>query len=117
MDNEIDTMEVIGHVEGMRCIIVDDMVDTAGTLCTAAEHLMSRGAVGVYACCTHGVLSPPAFERINKSKVIEVVVSDSIPQKRNQELCPKLRVLSVAPLLADTIRRIHREESVSSVFL
>lgn len=93
------------------------MVDTAGTLCTAAKHLIDRGADCVYACCTHGVLSPPALDRINRSALTEVVVSDSIPQKKNQELCSKLRVLSVAPLLADTIRRIHCEESVSSVFL
>ena len=98
------------------CFLCLDMIDTAGTLCTAAQHLIERGAVAVCACVTHGVFSPPAFERINKSVIEQIVVTDSISQERNLELCKKLHVLSVAPLLADTIRRIHDEDSVSSLF-
>lgn len=115
--NVSEVMHVIGDVEGETCIIVDDMIDTAGTLCQAAGALKEKGAREVYACATHAVLSGPALDRINKSCLKEVVVTNSIPLDEKAEHCPKLRVLSVAELLAEAIRRIHGDESVSSLFI
>lgn len=115
--NVSEVMHIIGDVDGKACVIIDDMIDTAGTLCTAAKALAAQGAVEVYACATHGVLSGPALERIDDSVLKEVIVTNTIPTGSNVEKCGKLRSLSVGPLLADAICRIHKEESVSSLFV
>jgi ribose-phosphate pyrophosphokinase len=115
--NVSEVMHIIGDVAGEVCIIVDDMIDTAGTLCQAAKALKEKGAREIYACATHAVLSGPALERINESCLEEVVVTNSIPQDDKVKACSKLRVLSVAELLAEAIRRINGDESVSSLFV
>lgn len=115
--NVSEVMHIIGDVKGQTCIIVDDMIDTAGTLCHAAAALQEQGATQVYAYATHAVLSGPALDRINSSCLQEVVVSDSIVCADKVEQCAKLRSLSVAKLLAEAIRRIHSDESVSSLFV
>ncbi|WP_305042600.1 ribose-phosphate pyrophosphokinase [Geoalkalibacter sp.] len=115
--NVSEVMHVIGDVEGQDCMIVDDMIDTAGTLCQAAQALKGRGAGRVFACATHPVLSGPALERIDQSSLEEVVITNTIPVGDKASRCAKLRVLSVAPLLAEAIRRIHDDESVSSLFV
>jgi len=115
--NVSEVMHIIGDVAGEICIIVDDMIDTAGTLCQAAKALKEKGAREIYACATHAVLSGPALERINESCLEEVVVTNSIPMDEKLKGCPKLRVLSVAELLAEAIRRINGDESVSSLFV
>ena len=115
--NVSEVMHIIGDVAGEVCIIVDDMIDTAGTLCQAAKALKEKGAREVYACASHAVLSGPALERINESCLEEVVVTNSIPLDDKAKSCPKLRVLSVAELLAEAIRRINSDESVSSLFV
>ncbi len=115
--NVSEVMHIIGEVAGETCIIVDDMIDTAGTLCQAAAALKAHGAGDVYATATHAVLSGPALERISQSCLKEVLVTDTIPLGQKLADCPRLRQLSVAPLLAEAIRRIHGEESVSSLFI
>jgi ribose-phosphate pyrophosphokinase len=115
--NVSEVMHIIGDVAGEVCIIVDDMIDTAGTLCQAAKALKEKGAREIYACATHAVLSGPALERINESCLKEVVVTNSIPLDDKVKACSKLRVLSVAELLAEAIRRINGDESVSSLFV
>jgi ribose-phosphate pyrophosphokinase len=115
--NVSEVMHIIGDVAGETCIIVDDMIDTAGTLCQAARALQEEGAKGVYACATHAVLSGPALQRIKESCLQEVLVTNSIPCVDRAEACDKLRFLSVAELLAEAIRRIHGDESVSSLFV
>lgn len=115
--NVSEVMHIIGDVEGQVCLIVDDMIDTAGTLCQAARALKEAGATEVYACATHAVLSGPALERINESCLKEVLVTNSIPVAEKLKDCPKLRPLSIAELLAEAIRRIHGDESVSSLFV
>ncbi|WP_104697437.1 MULTISPECIES: ribose-phosphate pyrophosphokinase [unclassified Helicobacter] len=112
--NESEVMNIIGDVEGKDVILVDDMIDTAGTMCKAAHVLKSRGANSVMALGTHPVLSGPAIQRIQESVLDEVVVSNSIPLKNS---CSKITVLSVAPLFAEVIRRIHYNESVNSLFI
>jgi len=102
---------------GMNCVLVDDMVDTAGTLCKAAEALKDEGAVKVVAYITHPVLSGAAIERISNSVLDELVVTDTIPLSRDGTACKRIRQLSVAGLLAETIRRISDEESVSSLYI
>ncbi|AJF06140.1 ribose-phosphate pyrophosphokinase [Geoalkalibacter subterraneus] len=114
--NVSEVMHVIGDVEGEICMIVDDMIDTAGTLCQAASALKQKGAKQVYACATHPVLSGPALDRISESNLEEVVVTNSIPLGEKASQCSKLRVLSIGRLLAEAIRRIHDDESVSSLF-
>ncbi len=114
--NVSEVMHVIGDIDGRNCVIMDDMIDTAGTLVKAAEVLKERGAKKVYAYCTHPVFSGPAIERINASQIDEVVVSDTIPLNGASRQCPKVRQLSVAPLFAETIRRISDGESVMSLF-
>ena len=113
--NVVAEMRVVGDVKGRTCVIVDDMVDTAGTLCKAGEVLMSEGAKRVIACCTHPILSGNAIERICASVYEEVVVTDTIVLPKSIK-CPKLKVLSVAPLFAEAVRRIHSDDSVSSLF-
>jgi len=115
--NVSEVMHIIGEVEDKVCIIVDDMIDTAGTLCQAAGALKERGAKEVYACATHAVLSGPALQRITDSCLKEVVVTNTIPTGDKLAQCPKLRSLSVADLLAEAIRRIYGDESVSSLFV
>jgi ribose-phosphate pyrophosphokinase len=109
-------MHVIGEIEGRNCVIMDDMIDTAGTLVKAAEVLKERGAKKVFAYCTHAVFSGPAIERIDSSKLDEVVVTDTIPLAEDGSKCKKVRQLSVAFLFAETIRRISDGESVTSLF-
>jgi len=115
--NESKVMNIIGDVEGKSCVMVDDMVDTAGTLCTAAQALKDEGAVRVVAYITHPVLSGQAIERISKSVLDELVVTDTIALREEARQCPKIRQLSVAGLLAETMRRIRDEESVSSLYI
>ncbi len=115
--NEVAEMRVVGEVAGRVAVIVDDIVDTAGTLAAAAAALRDAGATEIFACCTHPVLSGPAVQRINESALAEVVVTDSIPLPRGGEECSKLRVLSIARLLGEAIRRTHNEESISSLFI
>ena len=115
--NESKVMNIIGEVEGKTCVLVDDMVDTAGTLCQAAQALKDEGALKVVAYITHPVLSGQAIERISKSVLDELVVTDTIPLSESGAACKKIRQLSVAGLLAETIRRISDEESVSSLYI
>ena len=115
--NESVVMNIIGDVEGRTCVIVDDMVDTANTLCEAAKALKENGAVRVCAYCTHPVLSGPAIERIERSVLDELTVTDTIPLRPDAQACSKIRILSIAELLAETIRRIAEEDSVSSLFM
>ena len=114
--NVAKVMNIIGDVTGRTCIIMDDMVDTANTLCEAAAALKKKGAVKVVAYCTHPVLSGPAIERINASELDELVVTDTIPLREEAAGCKKVRQLTVAELMAETIRRISNEDSVSSLF-
>jgi ribose-phosphate pyrophosphokinase len=114
--NVSEVMHVIGEIEGRNCVIMDDMIDTAGTLVKAAEVLKERGAKSVYAYCTHPVFSGPAVERIAASEIDEVVITNTIPLGDAARACPKIRQLSVAFLFAETIRRISDGESVTSLF-
>lgn len=111
--NEVASMRVIGNVQGKNVVLVDDLIDTAGTLTKAAEILLEQGAISVRAICTHPVLSGNAYNTINNSKLEELVVTDTIPLKQES---PKIKVLSVAPLFAKTIHKIHHFESISSLF-
>jgi len=115
--NESKVMNIIGEVEGRSCVLVDDMVDTAGTLCQAAKALKDEGAIKVVAYITHPVLSGSAIERISASMLDELVVTDTIPLSAAAKQCPRIRQLSVSGLLAETIRRINDEESVSSLYI
>jgi ribose-phosphate pyrophosphokinase len=115
--NESEVMNIIGEVEGKSCVLVDDLVDTAGTLCQAARALKDVGAKRVVAYITHPVLSGPAIERIATSELDELVVTDTIPLRDNARACRKIRQLTVAGLLAETMRRIRDEESVSSLYI
>jgi ribose-phosphate pyrophosphokinase len=115
--NESEVMHLIGDVKDRECIIVDDLIDTGGTLCNAARAVMDNGARRVVACATHGVLSGPALQRIDESPLSEVVVTNSIPPSRDGKRSPKIRYLSIARLLAEAIRRIDANDSVSSLFV
>jgi ribose-phosphate pyrophosphokinase len=115
--NEAKVMNIIGDVRGRTCIMVDDLVDTAGTLCKAAEALKEHGALKVVAYCTHAVLSGRALENINESVLDELVVTNSIPLRPEAKRCKKIRQLSVAEMLAETIRRMAAGESVSSMYV
>jgi ribose-phosphate pyrophosphokinase len=110
-------MNIIGEVEGRTCILVDDMIDTAGTLCQAAQALKDDGATRVVAYITHPVLSGAAVDKISKSALDELIVTDTIPLSAQAKSCSRIRQLSVAELLAETIRRIRDEESVSSLYV
>ena len=114
--NVAKVMNIIGDVEGRNCVIIDDLVDTANTLCEAASALKKRGASRVSACCTHPILSGPAVERITNSELDELVVTNTVPLSEAAASCEKIRQLSIAELLAETMSRIYREESVSSLF-
>jgi ribose-phosphate pyrophosphokinase len=115
--NEAKVMHIIGEVEGRTCVLMDDLVDTANTLCEAAAALKEHGAKRVVAYCTHPVLSGKAVERIEKSQLDELVVTDTIPLRADAKACKRIRQLSVAELLAETMRRIATEDSVSSLFM
>ncbi|RMG59710.1 MAG: ribose-phosphate pyrophosphokinase [Deltaproteobacteria bacterium] len=115
--NVAEIMNIIGEVEGRVAVILDDMIDTAGTVCQAASALKEKGAVSVNACATHPVLSGPAIERITNSEIEEVVVTDTIPLRENAKECEKIKVLSVANLLGEAIKRIHYDDSISSLFV
>jgi ribose-phosphate pyrophosphokinase len=111
-----EVVNLIGEVKGKDCIIIDDIIDTAGTLVGAAQALADKGAKRVVACATHGVLSGPAVQRIADSPLAEVVVSDSIALSDEARACPKIKQLSIARLLGEAIKRIHSSDSVSSLF-
>lgn len=115
--NVSEVMHIIGDVKGKTCFIIDDMIDTAGTLCTAANALQQEGATEVYACATHGVLSGPALQRIAESPLKKVFITDTIPIQEKLDQCDKLHSLPISHLLAEAIRRIHNAESVSSLFV
>ncbi len=115
--NVAEVMHIIGDVEGQHCLIVDDLIDTAGTLVKAAEALLKQGAKSVRACATHAVLSGPAVERIENSEIEEVIVTNSIPLGDHADSCRRIKVLSVAPLLAKAIQSIHEDGSVSTLFV
>ena len=115
--NVSEVMNIIGDVEGKNCVLVDDLVDTAGTLCKAAGALKANGAVSVSAYCTHPVLSGAAIENISGSVLNELVVTDTIPLSEAAQQCAQIRQVSVANMLAETIRRIHEEESVSEMYV
>jgi len=113
--NVSEIMNIIGDVEGKRCILIDDMIDTAGTITNAANALKDLGAKNVYACCTHGVLSGPAMDRINKSAIEELVMLNTIPLSQDKESV-KIRSISVAPLFAEAIKRIYDDQPISKLF-
>ena len=113
--NVSEIMNIIGDVEGKKCILIDDMIDTAGTIANAANALKDLGAKNVYACCTHGVLSGPAFERINNSAIEELVMLNTIKLPEKDDLV-KFKSLSVAPLFAEAIKRIYDDEPISKLF-
>lgn len=115
--NQSEVMNIIGDVNNKTCVIIDDMVDTAGTLCQAAAALKEQGGRKVVAYITHPVLSGPAVERIGASQLDELVVTDTIPLREDAQACPRIRQLSTAELLAETMRRISDEESVSSLYV
>ena len=114
--NNTQVMNIIGDVDGRNVLLLDDMIDTAGTIVQGAQACAEKGARMVWAGCTHPVLSGPALERLQESCLTEVVVTNTIPLNGKEQRCPKLRILSVAPLLGEAITRIHSEESVSSLF-
>ena len=114
--NVSEVMNLIGDVAGKECIIIDDMIDTAGTLVGAAKALIDHGATKVVACATHGIFSGPAIERISESPLSEVVVTDTVPLSDSARACPKIKQVSIARLLAEAIKRIHSSDSVSSLF-
>jgi ribose-phosphate pyrophosphokinase len=115
--NVAEVMNVIGKVHGRHCLMVDDLIDTAGTLVKGAEALLEHGASSVSACATHAVLSGGAVERIEQSELREVVFSNSIPLSERAQACPKIKTLSIAPLLARAVQSIHEETSISILFM
>lgn len=114
--NVAEVVNLIGDVKGRNCIIVDDMIDTAGTLTGAAHALADKGAKSIVACASHGVLSGPAVQRINNSPLTDVIVTDTMPLSAEAKACPKIRQVSIARLLGEAIKRIHSSDSVSSLF-
>ncbi|HEY3056256.1 MAG TPA: ribose-phosphate pyrophosphokinase [Thermoanaerobaculia bacterium] len=114
--NQTEVMHIIGEVEGRNVFVVDDIIDTGGTLIHSVEALLAQGARSISAACTHGVLSGPAIDRINKSRLHQVITTNSIPMTDKEQECSKLHTLSIAELLAEAIKRIHNEDSVSSLF-
>jgi ribose-phosphate pyrophosphokinase len=115
--NVAEVMNIIGDVKGKRAVIIDDMIDTAGTLTQAASAVLNQGATEVRAYATHGVLSGPAIERLTNSSLTEVVIADTIAPTEAVAACPKIRIESVAPLVAEAIKRVHTGESISTLFL
>lgn len=115
--NESQVMNIIGNVKGMTAIILDDMIDTAGTIVQAADATVQAGATEVYACCSHPVLSGPAMERLENSIIKEVIVTDSVPLHDRARECSKIKVLTVSGILSEAVRRIYYNDSVSSLFI
>jgi ribose-phosphate pyrophosphokinase len=115
--NVAEVMNIIGDVEGMHCLMVDDLVDTAGTLVNGVDALLSQGAKSVTACATHAILSGPAVDRITNSPIKELVVTNSVPLPANAKECPKIKSLSVAPLLGRAVQSIHQGGSISTLFI
>ena len=115
--NQSEVMNIIGDIDGKVCIVPDDLIDTAGTLCNAADALKEKGAKAVKAYITHPVLSGPAIERLNNSSIDELVVTNSIPLNKEAQKCSKIRVISLAPTIAECIKRLSNEESLSEMFL
>ncbi len=113
----VEVMNVIGEVKGKTCLIVDDMIDTGGTLARAATALLKKGAEKVFACCTHGVFAGDAIETICDAPLEQVVTTNSIPLSSEGKQCAKIKVLAIGELLAEAIRSIHRETSVSKLFI
>jgi ribose-phosphate pyrophosphokinase len=116
-DQKVEAMHIVGEVEGRPAMILDDMVDTGGTLTEAAKALVENGAGAINACCTHPVLSGTAIQRIEESGIESLIVTDSIPLKPEAEKCKKIKVLTVSKLLAESIKRSHLNDSVSSLFV
>ncbi len=114
--NAVEVMNVIGDVKGKSCILLDDMIDTAGTICQGAQALVNNGAKEVYACCTHGVLSGPAMDRLTASPIKEIIVLDTIDLPESVKSNPKIKVLSVAKLIAKAITSIYSDESLSAIY-
>ena len=114
--NVSQVLHLIGDVAGKRAILVDDIIDTAGTQCNAAAAVLQHGATEVYAVATHGVFSGPAMERINNSVIKRIWVTNSIPQADRLSICDRLTVVSLGPLLAEAVKRIHHGDSISSLF-
>ena len=114
--NVTEVMNVIGDVKGRTCLILDDIIDTAGTLCKTADALVNAGAALVYACATHAVLSGPAVDNIARSKIEQVIVTNTIPLSERARQEPKIQVLTIAGLIASAIQSIHEETSVSTLF-
>jgi len=115
--NVAEVMHVIGEVRDRNCLIIDDLIDTAGTLVKTASALIENGAKAVYACCSHPVFSPPAIENISKSAITQVVVTNTIPLTEEAKREPKIKVLTIAGLIGRAIQSIHEETSVSKLFL
>ncbi len=115
--NVSEVVNIIGDVKGRDAIIIDDMVDTAGTLCAAAQAVKAQGARAVFGCASHGVLSPPALDRIMASPIEELIITDTISVRPDVRACPKIKVLSVARLLGEAVKRIHHGDSISSLFI
>ncbi|MBN1662690.1 MAG: ribose-phosphate pyrophosphokinase [Deltaproteobacteria bacterium] len=115
--NESEIMNIIGNVRGKRVIILDDMIDTAGTVVQAASALKKEGATEIFACCTHPVLSGPAIDRIKESDIKELIVTDTIPLRDEAKSCGRIKTLSVAGLLSEAVRRIYYNDSISSLFI
>jgi ribose-phosphate pyrophosphokinase len=115
--NKVSALQIVGEVEERHCVIIDDMIDTAGTVVSAADLLMERGALSVRALATHPVLSAPAIDRLRGSALSEVVVTNTLPVSAEAAALPNLKVLSIAPLLADTLSAIFRDDSVSEIFM
>ena len=113
--NQVQALDVMGEVEGRMCVLIDDMIDTAGTICAAAELLTNRGATEVWAMCTHAVLSDPAVDRLKNSPISKVVVTDTLPLPPEKQI-DKIEVVSVAPIFADAIDAVFRDQSVSEIF-
>jgi ribose-phosphate pyrophosphokinase len=113
--NEVEAKDIVGEVEGRDCVVIDDMIDTAGTICQAAELLVERGARSVLAAATHGVFSGPAIDRLKNSVLDKVIITNTLPIPPEKQF-DKLVVLSVAPLIADAIRAVFNDSSVSEIF-
>jgi len=115
--NKAEVMNIIGEVEGRTCLLIDDIIDTAGTLCNAADALKERGAKKVVAYCTHPVLSGKAIDNLNRSMLDTLVVTNSIPLSEAARNCPRIRQLSLGRMLAEAVRRVSNEESISAMFI
>jgi ribose-phosphate pyrophosphokinase len=114
--NEAEVCNIIGEVSGMNCVMFDDLIDTAGTICSVAEALEKAGAKKIFVCASHGLFSKDALEKIFKAPISEVLVTDSIPQEANQKACKKIVATKIADLIGEAIKRTHKNESISCLF-